>query len=106
MILKNPCEEPMKLNETLGMKDDCTEECMGMSDNLNSLGNSSNGCDYPWEAFASLQYSFFTNSGVEVLGGILFLVGAIFIVRDRRACEKAVVMEEAEKSAAKHFELE
>lgn len=97
MIPKTPCEEPMKSNETLGMSDDRKEESMGMSDNR------SDGCEYAWEAFASLQYSFFTNSGVEVLGGVLFLVGAIFIVRDRRACEKAA--EEAEKSAAKLYEL-
>ena len=30
-------------------------------------------CENPEELFTSLQYSFFTNSGVEVLGGILFL---------------------------------
>ena len=105
MIPKSPCEEPMKSNKTLGMSGDSTEESKGMSDNLNSMDNSSSdGCDYPWEAFASLQYSFFTNSVVEVLGGILFLVGVFFIVRDRRACQKAA--EEAEKSAAKLYELE
>ena len=98
MIPKTPCEEPMKSNETLGMSDDRKEESMGMSDNR------SDGCEYAWEAFASLQYSFFTNSGVEVLGGVLFLLGAIFIVRDRRACEKAA--EEAEKTAAKLYELQ
>ena len=50
-------------------------------------------CEHPEELFTSLQYSFFTNSGVEVLGGILFLASALFIVRDKLACEKA-----AEKS--------
>ena len=90
----------MKSNETLGMSDDSREEF----DNLySSMDNRSNGCDFAWEAFVSLQYSFFTNSGVEVLGGVLFLLGAIFIVRDRRACEKAA--EGAKKTAAKLYEL-
>ena len=81
------------------------EESIGMPEDLYSVEDRSHDeCDYAEEAFASLQYSFFTNSGVEVLGGVLFLVGAIFIVRDRWACEKAA--EEAEKSAAKLYELE
>ena len=88
MIPEIPCEEPMKSNKTLGMGDDSTE---------------SDGCDFAWEAYASLQYSFFTNSGVEVVGGVLFLMGAFFIVRDREACENTA--EEAQKSAAKLYEL-
>jgi len=40
--------------------------------------------------YTSLQYAFFTNCGVEVVGGILFLITAIFIVRDKLACEAAV----------------
>ena len=76
-------------------------EYPGISDD--KLTNRYHECDYASEAFASLQYSFFTNSGVEVLGGILFLVGAIFIVRDRRACEEAT--KEAEKSASELYEL-
>ena len=47
-------------------------------------------CDHSWEMYRSLQYSFFSNSGVEVVGGILFLLTAIFIVRDKLACELAV----------------
>ena len=76
-------------------------EYPGISDD--KLTNRYHECDYASEAFASLQYSFFTNSGVEVLGGILFLVGAIFIVRDRRACEEAT--KDAEKSASELYEL-
>ena len=41
-------------------------------------------------SYASLQYSFFSNSGVEVLGGVLFLLTAVWIVRDKMACETAV----------------
>merc|ERR1719151_103728 len=47
-------------------------------------------CDQSWEMYRSLQYSFFSNSGVEVIGGFLFLITAIFIVRDKLACELAV----------------
>merc|ERR1712083_847435 len=46
--------------------------------------------DQKWAKYQSLQYSFFSNSGVEVVGGVLFLLTAIFIVRDKLACELAV----------------
>jgi len=39
--------------------------------------------------FHSLQYSLFTNFGVEIIGGILFFITAIYIVRDKLACENA-----------------
>merc|ERR1719189_1990368 len=52
--------------------------------------NSTTSCDQSWEMYRSLQYSFFSNSGVEVIGGFLFLITAIFIVRDKLACELAV----------------
>jgi len=50
----------------------------------------STSCNQSWEMYRSLQYSFFSNSGVEVIGGFLFLITAIFIVRDKLACELAV----------------
>merc|ERR1719431_791266 len=40
--------------------------------------------------YYSLQYSLFTNCGVEVVGGVLFLITAIYIVRDKLACENSV----------------
>merc|ERR1719182_485956 len=52
--------------------------------------NSTTSCDQSWEMYRSLQYSFFSNSAVEVIGGFLFLITAIFIVRDKLACELAV----------------
>jgi MFS family permease len=55
-----------------------------------TLGSNSTSCDQSWEMYRSLQYSFFSNSGVEVIGGFLFLITAIFIVRDKLACELAV----------------
>merc|ERR1712223_1339543 len=54
-------------------------------------------CDHSWEMYRSLQYSFFSNSGVEVVGGVLFLLTAIFIVRDKLACELAVSALETEE---------
>jgi hypothetical protein len=36
-----------------------------------------------------MQYSLLTNTGVEVLGGFLFFLTAIFIVRDKLKCEKS-----------------
>ena len=41
----------------------------------------------------SLQYSLFTNCGVEIIGGILFFITAIYIVRDKLACENAAAGE-------------
>ena len=38
--------------------------------------------------YSSMLYSLLTNSGVEVLGGILFFVSAIFILKDKLICEK------------------
>ena len=58
---------------TLGQEDDleaeCTEEIV--------------------YKFQSLQYSLFTNFGVEIIGGILFFITAIYIVRDKLACENS-----------------
>jgi len=41
--------------------------------------------------YFSLQYSLFTSCGIGVIGGILFFVTAIFIVRDKQTCEAAAV---------------
>ena len=46
--------------------------------------------DTTWDSYESLQYSLFSNSGVEIFGGLLFLLTAVFIVRDKLACEAAV----------------
>jgi len=58
-------------------------------------------CDQSLERFHSLQYSFYTNSGVELVGGFLFLATAIFIVRDKLACELAVSASKYEAEAAR-----
>merc|ERR1719174_1847267 len=49
----------------------------------------STSCDQSWEMYRSLQYSFFSNSGVEVIGGFLFLITAIFIVQIKFENEQA-----------------
>lgn len=41
--------------------------------------------------YFSLQYSLFTSCGIEVIGGILFFVTAVFIVRDKESCEASAV---------------
>jgi len=47
--------------------------------------------------YESLQYSLFSNCGVEVVGGILFLITAVYIAKDKLACENSV-------SASKHHD--
>lgn len=40
-------------------------------------------------AFESLQYSLFSTTFVEVLGGVFFLLTACFIINDRRKADRA-----------------
>ena len=46
-------------------------------------------CCCPQVQYTAMQYSLLTNTGVEVLGGILFFLTAIFILKDKLQCEKA-----------------
>merc|ERR1719234_2644064 len=46
--------------------------------------------DYKNFTFQSQLYSLLTNCGVEVIGGILFFITAIYIVRDKLNCESTV----------------
>ena len=43
--------------------------------------------------FHSLLYSLITNIGVEFVGGILFFITAIYIVKDKLLCETAAAGE-------------
>lgn len=43
--------------------------------------------------FKSLQYSLFSTSFVEVLGGVFFLVTAAYILRDKSNVDRAVTGE-------------
>jgi len=72
----------MKMMEEENVTESLVEE--------STMALNSTSCDQSWEMYRSLQYSFFSNSGVEVIGGFLFLITAIFIVRDKLACELAV----------------
>ena len=42
------------------------------------------------QTYHSLLYSLITNIGVEFIGGILFFITAIYIVRDKLNCESTV----------------
>ncbi|XP_023332494.1 protein spinster [Eurytemora carolleeae] len=39
--------------------------------------------------YSAMLYSLLTNSGVEVIGGLLFFVSAIFLIKDKLLCEQA-----------------
>jgi len=41
--------------------------------------------------YKSMLYSLLLNSGVELLGGLLFFLTALFIMRDKLACEQAAL---------------
>ena len=56
---------------------------------LDQLSNCTEQADFTKAQFQAMQYSLFTNCGVELLGGVLFLITAIYIVRDKLACESA-----------------
>lgn len=43
--------------------------------------------------FKALQYSLFSTSFVEVLGGVFFLVTAVYILKDRANVDRAVAGE-------------
>lgn len=49
--------------------------------------------DSTFVQFKALQYSLFSTSFVEVLGGVFFLLTAIYILRDRANVERAVAGE-------------
>lgn len=48
----------------------------------------------PEVKFHSLQYALFTTNFVEVLGGLFFLLTALYIVSDKREAERAATVEE------------
>ena len=56
---------------------------------LDQPSNCTEQADFTKAQFQAMQFSLFTNSGVELLGGLLFLITAIYIVRDKLACESA-----------------
>ncbi|XP_059092093.1 protein spinster-like isoform X2 [Tigriopus californicus] len=49
-------------------------------------------CDVAVDYYG-MQYSLFTNSIVEVIGGIFFIITAIYIIRDKRKCDRFIAGE-------------
>ena len=43
--------------------------------------------------YRSMLYSLLTNCGVELLGGLLFLLTAGFIIKDKMRCEQSAIGE-------------
>jgi hypothetical protein len=43
----------------------------------------------PHVKFHSLQYALFTTNFVEIIGGLFFLLTALYIVADKRAADRA-----------------
>jgi len=78
------------INSMKMMEEENATESSMLVEEVGMVLNSTTSCDQSWEMYSSLQYSFFSNSAVEVIGGFLFLITAIFIVRDKLACELAV----------------
>lgn len=46
-------------------------------------------CDVAVDYFG-MQYSLFTNSIVEVIGGIFFIITAIYIIKDKTKCDRFI----------------
>ena len=46
-------------------------------------------CDFTVDYY-SMQYSLLINNVVEVLGGVLFLVTAVYIIRDKLKCDRYI----------------
>ncbi|KAJ0176664.1 hypothetical protein K1T71_007843 [Dendrolimus kikuchii] len=67
-----------------------------------------NTLSYPMElttktvAFKSLQYALFVTCFVEVLGGIFFLLTAIYIVKDKLKVDRAIAEAEAQSTEPSH----
>lgn len=54
--------------------------------------------------FRALQYALFSTSFVEIIGGIFFLLTAIYILRDRRNVERAVAESQTASSSAQRLD--
>lgn len=50
--------------------------------------------------FRALQYALFSTSFVEVIGGVFFLLTAMYILRDRRNVERVVAENQTTSSSA------
>jgi len=59
----------------------------GAGEDVNSLYDET-GDPCAQVEYQSMLYSLLTNSGVELIGGVLFFVTAIFIIKDKLSCEQ------------------
>ncbi|KAH9644838.1 hypothetical protein HF086_007926 [Spodoptera exigua] len=57
----------------------------------------------PLVEFKALQYALFVTCFVEVIGGIFFLLTAIYIVRDKLRVERAIAEAEAQSAEPSHI---
>lgn len=92
-----PCKTMLSENQTVTLN---TTTVSVSEEDLDLQLNTTQCKDGSWESYESLQYSLFSNSGVEVVGGFLFLLTAVFIVRDKLACEAAVSESKCEADQA------
>jgi len=78
-------------NEVIATTDPTMQLAETTLDSLANADNISEDCtEEVLFKYQSLQYSLFSNCGVEVVGGVLFLITAVYIARDKLACENAV----------------
>jgi len=49
-------------------------------------------CEYTVDYYG-MQYSMFINNLVEILGGLFFIVTAVYILRDKRKCDRYIAGE-------------
>ncbi|XP_021696331.1 protein spinster isoform X1 [Aedes aegypti] len=54
--------------------------------------------------FRALQYALFSTSFVEIIGGVFFLLTAMYILRDRRNVERAVAESQTARSSAQRLD--
>lgn len=69
------------------------ESLSQLAENATQVATAALSQDSNFVQFRALQYSLFSTSFVEVLGGVFFLVTAIYILRDRATVDRAVAGE-------------
>lgn len=69
------------------------ESLSQLAENATQAATTALSQDSNFVQFRALQYSLFSTSFVEVLGGVFFLVTAVYILRDRATVDRAVAGE-------------
>lgn len=60
--------------------------------------------DSPLVKFRALQYALFSTCFVEILGGVFFMMTAIYIVRDRQRVDQAISANQSSSASAHRLE--